>query len=271
MTHLKLGDKDMSKIIRSGRLSGTAVTLDFGEFELFAEEKEVADEGGIDLFAMVNERGDAARKEVAKEWEDRLCQEIESLQEGAKRTLEETEKNWRQQLDEARKQRYDEGYQDGIKSKEDEVFEAVARLDTLHGALEAERVQVISDSENSVLDLTCALAHRITGLQAEVDRRVLVTVIKDALGHLGDHSNLLIKVNPEDLKLARRFAQRWVEKVATEAVLKVQASEHVSRGGCMIEGTEENLDARLESQVGVLRAAVHAALSKEEPGEDEHS
>lgn len=258
----------MSKIIRGGRLSETAITLDFGEFELFGEDE--AGDGGIDLFALVDERVETARKEVAKEWEDRFRQETESLKEGAKKELEETEGRWRQQLDEVRQQRYDEGYQEGATSKEDEAREAVERLDALHRSLEAERAQVVADSESAVLELSCALAHRITGLQAEVDRRVLVTVIKDALGHLGDHSNLLIKVNPEDLQLARRFAQRWVEKVAADTVFKVQASEHVSRGGCMIEGNEENLDARLESQVEVLRAAVQAALSKEDADEDEH-
>ena len=260
----------MSKIIRSGRLSETAVTLDFGEFELFGEEEDEAGDRGIDLFALIDERVEKARKEVAKEWEDRLRQETESLKEGAKKELEETEERWRQQLEEVRQQRYDEGYQEGVTSKEDEAREAIERLDALHRSLEAERAQVIADSEGAVLELTCALAHRITGLQAEVDRRVLVTVIKDALGHLGDHSNLLIKVHPQDLQLARRFSQRWVEKVEASAVFKVQASEHVSRGGCMIEGDEENLDARLESQVEVLRAAVQGALAKEDAEEDEH-
>lgn len=260
----------MSKIIRSGRLSDTAITLDFGEFELFGEEDDGAGERGIDLFALIDDRVEKARKEVAKEWENRLQREMESLKEGADKELEETEERWRQQLEEVRQQRYDEGYQEGVASKEEEAQEAVKRLDTLHRSLEAERAQVIADSEGVVLELACALAQRITGLQAEVDRRVLVTVIKDALGHLGDHSNLLIKVNPEDHQLARRFAQRWVDKVASDAVFKVQASEHVSRGGCMIEGNEENLDARLESQAEVLRVAVQGALAKEDAEENEH-
>ena len=260
----------MSKIIRSGRLSGTAVTLDSGEFELFDGEESASEDEGIDLFALVDEHLEATRKEVAEEWQGRLRQETDKLQQEAKKQLEESDQRWSQQLEEIRQQRYDEGYKEGVQSKEDEAREAVTRLDVLHRSLEAERAQVIADSESTVMELACALAHRITGLQAEVDRRVLVTVIRDALRHLADHSNLLIKVNPEDLQLARRFAERWVQKVAVDAVMRVQSSEHVSRGGCMIEGTEENLDARLESQVEVLRAAVQAALAKEDADEDEH-
>ena len=65
---------------------------------------------------------------------------------------------------------------------------------------------------------------------------MLAQVIRAALEHLSQHSNLIIKVNPEDLAIARKFAQKWVEKIDTDAVLKVRVSDHVGRGGCMIEG-----------------------------------
>ena len=89
---------------------------------------------------------------------------------------------------------------------------------------------------------------------------VLARVIHAALGHLSEHSNLVIKVHPEDLKIARKFVGKWVEKVDQDAVIKVQVGNHVSRGGCMIEGKEESVDARLEEQFEVLKLALRSAV-----------
>ncbi|HCV25782.1 MAG TPA: hypothetical protein DGN59_20185, partial [Candidatus Latescibacteria bacterium] len=60
----------------------------------------------------------------------------------------------------------------------------------------------------------------------------------------------------DDLGIARRFAAAWVDRVDKDAILRVQVSSHVDRGGCMIEGPEENVDARLSPQLETLYEAL---------------
>jgi flagellar biosynthesis/type III secretory pathway protein FliH len=134
-------------------------------------------------------------------------------------------------------------------------------MGVLHDNLIAERTQVLKEAEETVIDLASALAKRIVGFQAEASPKVLVQVVRAALRHLSDRSNLEIKVHPDDLQIARRFAAHWVETVDQDSVLKVRASDHVGRGGCMIEGREENVDARLEEQANVLHDGLRAAFS----------
>ena len=52
-------------------------------------------------------------------------------------------------------------------------------------------------------------------------------------------------------------------------MLKVRASEIVARGGCMIEGLEENVDARLEEQIKVLHDGLRTALFSPEAADQE--
>ena len=124
----------------------------------------------------------------------------------------------------------------------------------------AERAKILKEAEETVVALAAALAKRYVGFQVEAGPKELVQVVRNALRHLGDRSNLEIKVHPEDLQIARRFADYWVEKVDADAVLKVRESDHVGRGGCMIEGREENVDARLEEQAQVLHDGLRAAV-----------
>lgn len=178
----------------------------------------------------------------------------------AQRQLEEAGERHRAELEQVRQERYDEGHQAGVAAKEDEAREAVARLDTLHESLKAMRRHVLMEAEALVVDLAVAVARRVTGIQVEMDPKVLLKVIRTALEHISDRSSLVIKVHPDDLSIARRFARRWVEKIDAEAVLRVVVGDTVERGGCMIEGQTENADARIEKQLDVLHTALREAV-----------
>ena len=252
----------MSKVIRAVRITGQVVTLGQAERDLYQDEGQ--EEGVLDLASLLQTRVEAVQGQLNKEWEARLRQERESLQAAAAKQLEEAEARWQAELEQARQQRFEEGHQAGVAAKEAEAREAVERLDVLHQSLEKERGQILREAEVLVVDLAAALARRVTKIQAETDHRILIQVVRNALEHLSEHSNLLIRVHPEELKIARKFAARWTEKIDRDAVLKVLASEHVSRGGCMIEGGEENIDARLDEQFQVLHEALRAAIGGEE-------
>ena len=77
---------------------------------------------------------------------------------------------------------------------------------------------------------------------------------------MSERSNLEIQVHPEDLAVVKRYAKNWVAKVDKQAVLKVRESPHVDRGGCMIEGREENVDARVEEQLQAMHQMLRSAV-----------
>jgi len=253
----------VSKIIRTVRISGQVVTLGEAERDLYLKEERDSEAGTIDLTGLFEARVTAMRSQLEEDWQGRLQRETQELQGGADQRLQEAQERWDTEREQIHQQRYEEGYQAGLDAREAEAREAVERLDALHQAFEGERAQLLREAEGLVVDLAVALARRVTGIQAEIDHKVLLRVIRSALEHLSEHSNLEIKVHPEDLQVARRFARRWVEKVAQEAIIKVTPSDHVTRGGCMIEGLEENVDARLEEQFESLQQALHSVLNSE--------
>ncbi|MEE2657964.1 MAG: hypothetical protein VX733_05620 [Candidatus Latescibacterota bacterium] len=56
--------------------------------------------------------------------------------------------------------------------------------------------------------------------------------------------------------MARKFAADWVQKVDEDAVMRIQPSDHVEQGSCMLEGSEENVDARVGPQLEILHEAL---------------
>ncbi|MBI2506098.1 MAG: hypothetical protein HYW07_23020, partial [Candidatus Latescibacteria bacterium] len=240
------------------------------ERELYLNQLDEAEGGtAVDLAGLLSNRVENLGQELEARWEARLQQEREQLQREAQAQLEQTEAGWRQQLEETSNRRYEEGFQAGVADREAEAREAVERMAQLHQAIEAQRAQILREADQLVVDLAVALARRITGVQAALDSKILIRAMRDALEQLGAQSELVFKVHPEELKIANRFAQRWMEKVSRDTAIRVRPGEEVERGGCMLEGDEANLDARLETQLEALRQTLRDALEERE--EDETS
>ena len=263
----------MAKVIRTAQVGGSVVTLGMDEGSLYMIEEEEAEEGRLDLAGLIGARIEQVREELTEEWEGKLRQEHATMRAAADRQLDEAEGRRRTEVEQVSRERYEEGFAAGVASKEDEAKEAVTRLDVLHESLKAERSQVLVEAETTVVDLAVAMARRIIGAEVEIDPKILIRVVRSAMQHLAPKSNLVIKVNEADLQIARKFAQHWVTKVDEDAVLKVSTSAHVERGGCMIEGTEENVDARVGEQLqalhDALRDVIESSDSDESAGSDE--
>ena len=130
-------------------------------------------------------------------------------------------------------------------------------------SLISERREVLIKSELTVIDLIVAIVKRIIAVEIGKNNKVLINTIKTALNELTRYGRIEIRVHPEDLSIASRFSQHWVEKVDSESVLNVRESNHVDRGGCIIEGPVENIDARLEKQLDILQESLRESVIEE--------
>lgn len=260
----------MSKVIRTARFVGPAVTVGQAARDLYVggnEEKEKSVEA-MGIGALIEKSSAKIKTALDAEWEGKMQQEVSYVRGEGDKRFQEAQTSWDAEREALHAERYEEGVQSGIAQCEGEVKEAVGRLESLHQSLIDERTQILVESEVAVVDLAVALARRIIGIQVVANPKAFLQVVRSALAHMTEQSNLEIKVHPDDLAIAQRYVERWVAKVDADAVLKVRTSAHVARGGCMVEGREENVDARLEEQLKIMRAALRAAILDEERDED---
>ncbi|MEW6756146.1 MAG: FliH/SctL family protein [Candidatus Latescibacterota bacterium] len=249
----------MARIIRTARVSGPVVTLGEAERELYLEE--ATGEERVELAPLLEARVGALQSRLESERRAQLERQREEGRLAHQRELQEAEARWQAERERLHQQRYEEGYQAGLDAREAEVRQAVERWEALRMELAGQRRKVLEEAEALVVDLAIAVAQRITRVQVETDPSVVARVVHGALQQLSDTSEVEIKVHPDDLQVARRFARRWAEKAEQETVLRVRPAEQVGRGGCMVEGAEENVDARLEEQMRVLHQALRAAVA----------
>jgi flagellar assembly protein FliH len=254
----------VSKVIRTGHVSGAGVvTLGLHEEGLHYDPEASRQKAPtVDLERIIAKRLKTLTAGLDREWEGRLREEHDTMRTAGERQLSEAGQRHQEEVTRIHQERYDEGHGDGVASMEEEAGQAVERMAALHRSMRHERDQILLEAETLVVDLALALARRVTRAQAEADPKVVARTIRAALENLSERSNAIIKVNADDLKIASRFASAWVERVDADAVLKVRVSDHVERGGCMVEGGVENVDARFESQLDVLQQALRSQMEE---------
>lgn len=264
----------MSKVIRTARFTGPVVTVGQAERDLYVERYRDKDQGaeGLGLADILAQDEAQAVNALNAEWERKLQQEVNYVRGEAEKNFQEAEAAWQQERAQLHEQRYEEGVRRGAEQCEAEVKEAVNRIDVLHQSIEADRAQIMVEAETDVVDLVMSISRKILELQAVSNPKALLQVVRNALSHMSERSNLEIQVHPEDLAVVQRYAKHWVAKVDEQAVIKVRDSLHVERGGCMIEGREENVDARVEEQLQAMHQILRSAVFDQvDEGEAESS
>lgn len=166
--------------------------------------------------------------------------ELEELRQRTQTTLAEAKEEAQAIADAAREQ----GRHEGLK----EVMEQLARA-------RAEYRRLQSDAEQDMVALAFHVAHRIIGHAVEVNPEVIRDIVGQALISARGKKDIVVWVHPEDyaqLEPQRAQFARELDGVPVH----FKADPEVERGGCAIDTESGRIDARLTTQLEVLREAL---------------
>ena len=157
------------------------------------------------------------------------------------------------------------GVEAGRQQFEEAVAQAAAALEGSAEAMRGAREQFLASLEPQVVELALEIARRILQRDARTDRDLVTTTVRNALRHLADREQMLIRVNPADLEGLRAQKVRLLEDFEEVREIMVQADEAISPGGCIVESRLMQVDARIEAQLDTILEVLHQA--PEEPHE----
>jgi flagellar assembly protein FliH len=100
-------------------------------------------------------------------------------------------------------------------------------------------------AESEVVRLALEVAKKVVHREVSVDREIIQTLIKVALGHVAVKSPVTVHLHPADhsLVLDQRAASARTGESGQEIVLL--ADNSIERGGCLIETECGDVDARI--------------------------
>lgn len=169
----------------------------------------------------------------------------------------------RDKADQKVREAYSEGMERGIEAGrqqfEEAVAQAAAALEASAEAMRGAREQFLASLEPQVVELALEIARRILQREARTDRDLLTTTVQNALRHLADREEMLIRVNPADLEGLRTQKVRLIEDFDDVQEIIVEGDESISPGGCIVESRLMQVDARIEAQLDTILEVLHQA------------
>lgn len=159
----------------------------------------------------------------------------------------------------AEREAYERGRQDGERALSAQLLEQRNELLELQRGIFAslrEAVgQIVHQTEGHLLELALAAAQKINaGL--EISRELVERVVKEAVSEVEDGAEITVQLHPEDLALLRKHQSPLLQGLPDAGPLRFVSALEVTRGGCMVQTRFGTLDARRETKLEQLRAAL---------------
>lgn len=187
----------------------------------------------------VFERATIVRRRVIADLEA-LEETVAGLRAEAAREVEEA----KAQADTIRAQALQQGQHQAVEEMLDVLGKARAEYDLL-----------LQRAEPDMVRLAFQIASRLIGETLEMAPERVEQMVARSLELVRGKRQVLLRVHPDDLATLRA-AEARLSYVVGGAPVHLQADEEVARGGCLIETESGQIDARLQTQLDVLQAAL---------------
>ncbi|MEK6583592.1 MAG: FliH/SctL family protein [Nitrospirota bacterium] len=152
---------------------------------------------------------------------------------------------------------YNKGIEDGLnKGRMLTLKELGAELKILKGLIEGvERLkdELYRKIEVDVIEMSLIIARKIIGDSAEENRNIVVNTAKEAIKRASDREVMRIRIAPVDYDVLNKKRSELIQCFDGIKSLIFEADESVQPGGCLIETNHGEIDARIDSQIRVMR------------------
>ncbi|MCX6833137.1 MAG: FliH/SctL family protein [candidate division Zixibacteria bacterium] len=167
--------------------------------------------------------------------------------------LQQLEQQHQAEVQQALQNGYAQGEAVGLQRGLDETRRVEAQLAATINALLSFRQTVFEQAKVQLVELAFAIADKITAARAVAERDTVIETIHRCIGEILDKTRMKIRVNPAELDFVRQRFDELVKSNEAAAAAVVESDNRVSAGGCIIETDSGSADARIESQLRMLR------------------
>lgn len=180
---------------------------------------------------------------------DKARRDAEAILAEAKTRVEEQEKN---------------GYDEGFKKGREEGFregniEAQRLIDRLHVIIERtmdKRQEILSETEQQIVDLVLLMTRKIVKVISENQRNVVVSNVVQALRKVKGRGDVIVRVNLNDVGMTSQHTKDFLSAAENVKNITVVEDSTIDRGGCVVETDFGAIDARIVSQLNELEQRI---------------
>ncbi len=143
---------------------------------------------------------------------------------------------------------FSKAQEDGLKEAQAKITQHIAHLDELFERLTTTQKRCYQQHEEELVRLALTCAKQLINREISLDEKVIVDTVNEILqeGQIQGDATLLL--NNDDFNLIDQLRPELLSEFPKLANLKIEVSDIVERGGCILESPMGRIDASLRSK-----------------------
>jgi flagellar assembly protein FliH len=215
------------------------------------EAKRIREEAEETAFKVMQKNTIEARK-----FKEDAQAEADKILEEARTNAQKMEEDARQKVEtiiqEARTEAYENARKEGFATGADEVKRLIDRLHVILNAAIDKKKNIIENTEKQLMDLVLLIARKVVKVISEAEKKVVIENAKEALKKVRSETEITIRVNTADLGLTTKNKRSFISMVEGLKSVNVEEDSRVDPGGCIIETSFGDIDARIQRQLQII-------------------
>ncbi|UGQ15980.1 flagellar assembly protein FliH [Borrelia sp. RT5S] len=204
-----------------------------------------ANEQASRIVGLANEKAEVLQREAEgrkEEIEKEVNSEIEKI-------VKEYEDKLKGELEVATAKGRKEGYEVGFSRGCEDFDKLVGKLNSMIAALVAKRKEILESSGDQIMKLVMQIAVKVVKKIVDTQKSVVIENVNEALKKVKNKTNIIIRVNLDDVDIVSHEKTEFVSKFDFIENLEVVEDINIGKGGCVIETDFGEIDARISSQL----------------------
>ena len=203
--------------------------------------------------------------------------DIEAFKEQAQREIDSWWQDKRVQdehvVEEARQAGFQEGFGQGSTEGEAAIHQQYAdMLNESRSVLEQAyllKTRIIQEAEPFLIELSSAIAEKIVGHQLMINPEWVIEMTKTVLARRRDKGVVTLCVSPKQFAYIQDARDELLLSIDSQAELQILPDTTVSANGCVVRTAFGSIDARIDTQMKEIKAALQQLAVTSEDAEYE--
>lgn len=156
----------------------------------------------------------------------------------------------------------DEGKRDAMQAASSEIQNRLKGFDDLITGIGTLKKELLACNETHIVQLAFQMAKRMAHAEIQANPNVVTDVIKEALEKAQVEENVIVQISPVQLEFLESLKSDSGREFEFMKKVKLETSEEISPGGCIIRTNFGEIDARTEGRVEMLWEGIKDSLHR---------
>ncbi len=161
-----------------------------------------------------------------------------------------------QQLLRASDESYRKGFNEGVEFQKKEISQVLDALSIMTQSMPLIQKDIVAKTEEQIVKLSLAVAEKVINQEVATRKEVVLGVLKGVLKNISETEGMKIRINPQDFRYIMEVKKDFLQSVNGVRNVVFEEDVSIKRGGVIVETMFGEVDARLESQLKEIRAAM---------------